>query len=290
MMTNRPLLAPSPSPSSTVRAARDAYLSENGFDTSGYTAATFEVEAFGRRYIFKNTDDRKWAIPLHDLHHVATGYGTDLIGEAEIGAFELVAGCKTPIVYALNLTAVLMGFAIAPVRTWRAFAHARQANARALYRSEKSTDGLLDLSVADLRGRLGIPNEGLSRAPRRLHDEQGARRQPWWLAILGLVYGLATIATVLFELTRGVSLEGVPLAGSARGVAIAVAAAGALLAGSSLAMRRGSLLGRALFGHAAAALIVLNVVSLLAFHMAPALAAFACSIPVVVLGTLSRSG
>ena len=32
-------------------------------------------------------------LPWHDLHHVATGYGTGLIGEAEISAYELRAGC-----------------------------------------------------------------------------------------------------------------------------------------------------------------------------------------------------
>ncbi len=29
-------------------------------------------------------------IPFNDLHHVATGYGTDVLGEAEIGAWELL--------------------------------------------------------------------------------------------------------------------------------------------------------------------------------------------------------
>ncbi|MBX3232183.1 MAG: hypothetical protein KIT84_19290 [Labilithrix sp.] len=287
-----------PLPSSlSVRAARDAYLEENGFDVGGYTADTFDVEAFGRKYTFTNSSDRKWAIPLHDLHHVATGYGTDLVGEAEIGAFELVGGCRTPVVYALNVVAVLVGFALAPVRTLRAFLHARRAGARALYRSVPSVDPVLDIPLGDLRARLGIPRGGLSSERRRLHDEGEARRadalpsappQRRWVVALGLVNGLATAGTVMFELWRGRTLEGVPLAGGARAVAYGVLAAGLVMAASAPSLRRGSIGGRALFGHAALALIVLDVVSALRFGMAPALAAAACAAPILLLLRLMR--
>jgi len=284
------------SPSLTVLEARDAYLAENGFDTAGYTAATFDVEAFGRRYTFENTRDRKWAIPLHDLHHAATGYGTDLVGEAEVGAFELMGGCRTPIVYGLDIVAVLMGLFIAPVRTIRAFADSRRA--RALFRQSIAYEELLGMPLGELRAQLGIPREGLSREPRRLHDEReairpdalpGAPRQPMWVAAFGAVHGLATSGTVAFELLRGRSLEGVALAGgAARWVGIAVGLLGALLAASSVAARRGSLGGRALFGHAAIGLIVLNVVSVLAFGMAPVLAVLSMAGPLVLLWALAR--
>jgi hypothetical protein len=152
----------------TVRAARDAYLAENGFDTAGYSAPTYEVDAFGRRFTLRNTDDRKRALPLHDLHHLAIGYGTDLVGEAEVAAWELRAGCRTPIIYALNLAAVLLGLLLAPRRIARAFLDARGATT--LYRQEHDYTALLGLTLGELRARLGVPNGGVAREPRRLHE------------------------------------------------------------------------------------------------------------------------
>lgn len=160
----------------TVREALGVYLAENGFDTAGYTADTFEVEAFGRTYSFPNSADRKKAIPLHDLHHVATGYGTDLVGEAEVGAWELRGGCRTAVVYALNGAALLGGLLIAPLRTLRALRDAR--GARALYRLPLDYAALLDLTLGELRARLGVPAEGLAREPRRLHERAPAASAP----------------------------------------------------------------------------------------------------------------
>src|SRR5689334_17233409 len=116
----------------TVREARDRYLDENGFDLAGYTAPTFELPIFRWKMKFRNPPARQKAVPLHDLHHVATGYGTDYIGEGEIGAWELVAGCNTFITYFLNGGAFLFGLVIAPRRMMLAWSRAR--GSKTLYR------------------------------------------------------------------------------------------------------------------------------------------------------------
>ncbi len=72
-------------PDSTVREGRDAYLADNGFDMAGYTAKTFALPMFGREVHLPNPPSRQRALARHDLHHALTGYGTDYIGEAEIG-------------------------------------------------------------------------------------------------------------------------------------------------------------------------------------------------------------
>jgi hypothetical protein len=144
-----------------VRSARDRYLEANGFDTTGYTAPTYRLTILGRPWDLPNRPNRQWAIPLHDLHHVATGYGTDFVGEAEIGAWELAAGCRTPIVYALNIAAVLLGLFLAPIRVLRAYRAGRHA--RALYRQSFDYDELLGRSLPELRRQLGVPPEGLAR-------------------------------------------------------------------------------------------------------------------------------
>ena len=113
-------------PRETVREARDRYLAQNGFSMDTGTAPTVTVDVpFGRQMTFPNTRSRQKAVPLHDLHHVATGYGTDLIGEAEIGAWELVGGCNTLTLYGLNGSAFLFGMFLAPRRVLRALRRAR---------------------------------------------------------------------------------------------------------------------------------------------------------------------
>jgi ubiquinone biosynthesis protein Coq4 len=71
---------------------------------------------------FPNTEGRRAALLPHDLHHVATGYATTLVGEAEIGAWELGSGCQHYYAaWILNMGAVLMGLVLAPRRVGRAF-------------------------------------------------------------------------------------------------------------------------------------------------------------------------
>lgn len=152
----------------------DEYLAENGFDVQEYTAPTVRLKFFGRYIDLPNTKARQWAIPLHDLHHVATGYGTDWVGEAEIGAWELRAGCRTAVVYYLNAMAVLIGLAIAPRRVLAAYRAA--AGARSLYRTDLPYEQALRRTAGELRAHLGVPAEGLAIGGRRLHTDAQAKR------------------------------------------------------------------------------------------------------------------
>ncbi|HEV2341373.1 MAG TPA: hypothetical protein VGS15_06205 [Candidatus Acidoferrales bacterium] len=142
-----------------MKQARDLYLAANGFRLGDYGAATFTIGIFGVSFRFPNIPSRKRAIPLHDLHHVLTGFDTNWIGEAEIGAWELRAGCNSFITYYLNGGGVVIGLFISPKRVWRAFRAAR--GQRTLYRDPLPYDRLLEMTVASLRSRLGIPPHGL---------------------------------------------------------------------------------------------------------------------------------
>jgi hypothetical protein len=157
-----------------VKEGLGEYLAENGFDAAEYTAPTFRLKMFGRYFDVPSSPDRQWAIPLHDLHHLATGYGTDWVGEAEIGVWELRAGCKTGVVYALNLSALVIGLALAPRRMLAAYRAAK--GARALYRTGLPYEKVMSMTVGELRAYLGIPEGGLG-GERRLHpDAETARR------------------------------------------------------------------------------------------------------------------
>lgn len=98
-------------------------------------------------------------VPLHDLHHVATGYDVDLRSEAEIGAWELAAGCTTPTLWIINTVAALLGLVVAPRRTLRAFGAGRTA--RTLYVLKVKYSDLLDLTVGELRLRLLLSQNGV---------------------------------------------------------------------------------------------------------------------------------
>jgi hypothetical protein len=108
-----------------------------------------------------NTKAHQWATPLHDLHHILTGYHTDWIGEAEVAAWELRAGCKTLVVYWLDLSGVAIGLFISPKRVWRAFSAAR--GQRTLYRDSELCESIMQMTLGEVRSRLGIPIGGLAR-------------------------------------------------------------------------------------------------------------------------------
>lgn len=161
-----------------ARNGRDAYLAANGFTVEGYTAPTFTLKFFGLfTKTFPNLPSRQRVVPLHDLHHVITGYGTDYTGEAEIGMWELRAGCTSSTLYFLNGTAALIGLFIAPIRTLRAWRRAR--GARSLYTLDLAYDALLALTIGELRARTGVPAEGQADVAATLHSDAPRRRVRW---------------------------------------------------------------------------------------------------------------
>lgn len=142
---------------------RDLYLETNGFSMAEYSSPTFAFYLFGRKLSLPNPRSRRRVVALHDLHHVLTGYGTDLAGESEVGAWELRAGCNTPFLWMINLTAVAGGVFVAPLRTLRAFLAAK--GQRSLYVDGRDIEALLNKPIAELRRELGIPAGGHTAAP-----------------------------------------------------------------------------------------------------------------------------
>jgi hypothetical protein len=110
-----------------VRAAIDDFLARHGFSRDEYSQRWYWIRIFGRKMWLPNPRSRRIMVPLHDLHHVATGYGADMKSEAEIGAWELAAGCTTPTLWIINTMAALLGLIVSPRRTLRAFRAGRTA-------------------------------------------------------------------------------------------------------------------------------------------------------------------
>ena len=136
----------------------EQYMENNGFTVEAYTAKSVPVKVGPIVFQMPNGPARQRAIAQHDVHHVLTGYATDLAGEAEIGAFELRGGCTSFFLWMINLAAVAAGMFIAPRRVMRAFRHAR--GARTLYAMELGAKDVEPIEVETLREMAGIPHEG----------------------------------------------------------------------------------------------------------------------------------
>lgn len=151
----------------TVRQGLEVYLAENGFTKDEYSAPTTKASFLGIPFRLPNTPRHAAAIMRHDLHHVATGFGTDLRGEAEVSAWELRGGLSGIGAYvgAIVLSIIGLGAFIAPVRCLRAYRHGRTN----LFR-EEGYEALLDLTVGELRVKLGLPPEGIA-GHRELHSQ-----------------------------------------------------------------------------------------------------------------------
>ena len=153
----------------SVGQAVDEYMTENGFTIAEYTAKTVTLFAGPLSFRFPNPPARAKVVPLHDIHHVVTGFGTDVIGEGEQGIWELRAGCPAPIAIFLNGLAAAGGFLLSPKRIIRAFLSAK--NATTLYESRLSEESAKLMTVRELRRHLSIPENGVANPEeRRLHS------------------------------------------------------------------------------------------------------------------------
>jgi hypothetical protein len=133
-------------------------------------------------------------VKLHDLHHVATGYATTFTGEAEIGAWEIGAGCgRYWAAWTLNLSAFGIGLWIAPRRMFRAFTRGRRS--KSLYQRAFGDD-LLALSVGELRAQLALA-DGVH--PPAASDY--AAFVGWlWISFMMLVAALTPVAVLIWLL------------------------------------------------------------------------------------------
>lgn len=171
----------------SMREARRTYFEDNGFgETGGYDDAWVDFKLGPIPFPFPNTKERVRAVRYHDLHHVITGYATDIVGEFEIAAWEIAAGCKSFVAaWILNLGGTAGGLFRAPRRTFAAFVRGRRS--RTIY--GEPLERVLDGTVGEARARF-LPAEEprASAADLALFGVACAA---------GIVVGLATFALVV---------------------------------------------------------------------------------------------
>lgn len=137
----------------TLREARAVFYHRNGFPQDGGAQAQ-RWAPFGCRDLKVHLPNFKWrrrALPLHDLHHVITGYQFSPSGEFEMAAWEFAAGRYPHILSTLFcLPLVGIGAVVIPQRTFLAFTKGRRS--KTLY-AERDIDTLLDRTVRDTQLR-----------------------------------------------------------------------------------------------------------------------------------------
>lgn len=141
---------------SSMRDARAKYFAANGFpDDGGYDDPWVDFKLGPIPFPFPNTGPRRRAVKVHDLHHVVTGYATNIVGEFQISAWELGAGCADFFAaWLLNLGGMFGGLLIAPRRTFRAFVRGRRS--QSLYGRE-DLELLLEKTVGETRAVMHVP-------------------------------------------------------------------------------------------------------------------------------------
>lgn len=193
----------------TLGDALEAHLRAAGFSQADYRARWAVVPVGPLTVVFPNFAARGRALSLHDLHHALTGYDTTLVGEAELGAFELASGCgRHWVAWVLEHEVFALGLVLAPGRTYRAFVRGRRA--RNLYGRRQADAALLarplDEVERELRLDVARPPTARDRVAFGLWAATGALR----LAVDAVAYPIvfAPLAVALhacrwLDLARG---------------------------------------------------------------------------------------
>jgi ubiquinone biosynthesis protein Coq4 len=144
-------------PELTLREAHKIYLEANGFDEAHQQKKWVRVQYGPFVSYFPNTKGRIKLLKYHDLHHILTGYSTKLPGEAEIGAWDVAAGCSSfGAGWILNLLGFADGLIINPRSVYRAFMRGRHSSN--LYPVDLS-EQFMSRTVGEVRRELGLDRE-----------------------------------------------------------------------------------------------------------------------------------
>ncbi len=154
----------------TVSYGLEMFLAENGYDASDYDRPWTPAKILGVRFAVPNPPRHRWLIMRHDLHHIATGFGTDLAGEGQISAWEWRRGVRPLGLYvgAIVTAGVLAGLVRAPRRTLRAWRRSGRGTTL-FHRRDLEYDALLEMTIGDLRTMLDLPAEGVAVGRRGLN-------------------------------------------------------------------------------------------------------------------------
>jgi ubiquinone biosynthesis protein Coq4 len=137
----------------TIAEARAVFFARSGFTEGHYTRRLAKAQVGPVPFYFFNFKARRESLPIHDIHHILTGYETNLPGECQISAWELASGVRKldleASFYVLN---VATGLFLCPRKMWAAYRRGRRC--RNFYGRELGA--LLEKTVGELRSEAGL--------------------------------------------------------------------------------------------------------------------------------------
>jgi hypothetical protein len=168
----------------TLREARAEYFAANGLPPDGgYHDRWVRIQIGPIPFAYPNTEGRRRVTLAHDLHHVLTGYRTDIRGEAELAAWEIGAGCRDRAGLQLELRVLGFGLLRWPREVYRAFLRGRRS--RNLL-GTRCDDAFVARPVETVRAELGI--DPSAPAPEATSDDRRAFAR-WALLAIAIVWG-----------------------------------------------------------------------------------------------------
>src|SRR5262245_5628232 len=135
----------------TPRMALQKFYTDNHLDNDGGNSKSFvKIEASKHFHFYiPNSDARRKAVPIHDVHHILNGYPTTFKGECEASAWEIASGCrKYPAAFLINTSGVMLGIPLYFRSVLRAWARGRRT--KSLYPGHPPLEKALDMKIADL--------------------------------------------------------------------------------------------------------------------------------------------
>lgn len=132
------------------------YIDNNLPPDGGQSCSSVKIELTKKiSFYFPNFDERRRAVIKHDIHHLVTGYKTNITGESEISAWEIGSNCKTYwAAFLIDTSGLMIGL---PFNFWgvlKAFAKGRKT--KNLYHDTISMEESLDMPIEELKIHLGL--------------------------------------------------------------------------------------------------------------------------------------
>ncbi|MCD6068471.1 MAG: uncharacterized protein K0S33_3297 [Bacteroidetes bacterium] len=142
------------------------FYADNNLDADGgQNASSVKIELTSAIcFYFPNFNARRRAVIKHDIHHLLTGYETNVAGESEISAWEIASGCKSYwAAFLIDSSGVMLGVLFNFWDVLKAFSRGRRT--KNLYHELFSTEKALGMKIGELQTVLGLNDHPKNTRP-----------------------------------------------------------------------------------------------------------------------------
>ena len=139
----------------TPREILNKFYSDNDLEQDGgVSSASVKIKLTSWfHFYYHNIKSRNRAVLKHDIHHLLTGYDTDLWGETEISMWEIASGCKSYRgAFFVDVSGAMLGIPWNISGVLKAFARGRKT--KNLYHKKFTNGQALDMKISELQQHL----------------------------------------------------------------------------------------------------------------------------------------